>query len=956
MDNLNLLAEHHKGIIMGHLNVRSLWNKFDLINTTFSGSCFDIIGMSETWLSSHYGDTILDIDSYSLYRLDRQTLNVQNNIKKGGGVCLYVKKSLNVTNTHLERLCTSNTDIECQWIEIVNLNQRNIMICNAYRPPQGNVENFISYLESCLENIDFSIYDVFIMGDINIDFLDNQNVHTKKLKEFLTQTGLTNLIKKPTRFSSNKNSLIDHIYTNSNVILSYGVLDINVSDHEMVYVVRKKPKVSYVTSKFEGRSYRNYNRERFIDDLNQQDWGNYNTLDDPNEIWSKFYNNVIQSIDIMCPLKTYNIKKIKEIWVTNEMLELIHNKDLALRKAKRTKLSEDWKIARRLRNDCVSMVRKAKADYIQNELHENISDSKKFWKQIKNIIPNQSGGGDRIKLVNHENGNTIKEADTADFINNFFTNVGPNLSRDMNKEWRYQGTVADRHLSDIILNTEEILKFTKEINIYKSSSVPHLSTKILKEAFMSQLPRLQYLFEQILKSCTFPLIWKMATVIPLKKAGNSNLVTNLRPISLLPLPSKIFEKIIHNRLIHHLEVNQYLDINQGGFRKNNSTINTAVRFTNDIFNAINSRYLTLSTFIDMAKAFDTVNHVILLKKMELLGITGNILKLIRSYLSDRSQSTIANGITSRPQSVVCGIPQGSTVGPLMFIIYINDIASILKYCKYQMYADDTVLYLSGKEIGSATEKICTDLSSFKNWCDMNKLTINVKKTKYVIYGLKSQIKDIRAHRLYIDEQVLDRVNSYKYLGVTLDACLTYNRHIENCLNIASHKLFLLSKVRKYITFEASLRIYKTMILPIIEYGDILYDGSNHKLLSRIQTLQNRCLRICNFEPYHVPVIYLHEIAQIAKLNYRRNMHLLLFMFKQKTNMNIVNIRIVHTRAHDAVLFNTERPQSEKYKNNVLYKGAVLWNQLSVPERNFHSYENFKKHLKKLSLAKTIPNI
>ena len=225
-------------------------------------------------------------------------------------------------------------------------------------------------------------------------------------------------------------------------------------------------------------------------------------------------------------------------------------------------------------------------------------------------------------------------------------------------------------------------------------------------------------------------------VIPLKKSGNSNRVTNLRPISLLPLPSKILEKIIHSRMIHHLEINNYLDINRGGFRKNNSTVNTTVKLTNDIFHAINRRTLTLATFIDMAKAFDTVNHSILLKKLSKLGFSGNLIKLLENYLINRKQRTLANGITSQSHNISWGIPQGSTVGPLLFILYINDIGSILNYCKYQLYADDTVLYLSD-EITNATRRLNDDLSNFKNWCNQNKLTINVKKTKYVLFGLKS---------------------------------------------------------------------------------------------------------------------------------------------------------------------------------------------------------------------------
>ena len=488
------------------------------------------------------------------------------------------------------------------------------------------------------------------------------------------------------------------------------------------------------------------------------------------------------------------------------------------------------------------------------------------------------------------------------------------------------------------------MKLCEGIKTYKASSIAGLSSRILKDAFIFQINRLKYIFDQILKTGIFPSDWKCATIIPLKKVANTNLVTDLRSISLLPLPSKIFEKLIHSRLIDHLETNKYLDVNQGGFRKNNSTINTSVVFTNDIFNAINTRMITLATFVDMAKAFDTVNHAILLSKLELLGISGNILVLLRNYLTNRKQATMANGIISKSSYITCGIPQGSTVGPLLYIIYMNDVYTSLKYCKYKLYADDTVIYISGNS-ELDTPKLCADLSMFKKWCDQNKLTLNIKKTKYVTFGLKSQTRKIVNHTVSIGDIRIDRVHSYKYLGITLDTNMNFKKHVENCIKSASYKTFLLSKVRKYIAFDAAVRIYKTMILPLIDYGDVLYHETNSILLHKLQTLQNRCLRTCTYKNYHIAVTDLHEICSVRLLKLRRIMHLKLFMFKQKGNNEIVNNRQVFTRLHDATLFVTNRPNSEKYKINVFYKGALIWNSMTVQERSIETYEELKRYLK-----------
>ena len=241
---------------------------------------------------------------------------------------------------------------------------------------------------------------------------------------------------------------------------------------------------------------------------------------------------------------------------------------------------------------------------------------------------------------------------------------------------------------------------------------------------------------------------------------------------------------------------------------------------------MNCREVTLACFIDMAKAFDTVNHDILIQKSK-LGIKNLLLSWIKNYLTQRKQCPFVNGNTSTLADILCGVPQGSILGPLFFIIHVNDIANILTTCKHLLYADDTVIYKTGA-VNQSTCHLEYDLQNFKKWCDRNQLTMNIKKTKYITFGLKSQTRKIINQELLLDGFKIDKVISYKYLGITLDLNLNFNKHIENCLKLISHKTYLLGKIRRYINRHTAMTIYKTMILPIMEYGDILYDGANQK--------------------------------------------------------------------------------------------------------------------------------
>ena len=425
---------------------------------------------------------------------------------------------------------------------------------------------------------------------------------------------------------------------------------------------------------------------------------------------------------------------------------------------------------------------------------------------------------------------------TADYINQFFTGIGPKLAQQYNKLWSFKGFETDKTLNNIETDIMEIIKLCKDININKSSGVNHLSSEILRDALLAVPIKLVELFNLSFDSSEIPNEWKIAKVTPLPKAGNSTDVGNLRPVSILPLPSKLIEKIVHNRIYTYCNDNNLLDDKQGGFRPKHSTISTTTFFINELYSAMNSNEITIAVYIDALKAFDTVNHKILLDKLKYFGIRGKCVGWLRDYLNNRKQCTVANDVLSKP--ITCGVPQGSVCGPLLFLLYINDIARSLNKCKVSLYADDTVLYYSSNNLNQARMAVQADLNNLNNWCNENKLTINCKKTKYCVYGMRTVVKKSKSIDMILSLNgiLLERVCSYKYLGFILDDQLNFNKHMSGVVSTVSHKLYLLARIRRYITKEACVLIFKTMVLSVLEYGDIIYAGATKSNLDKLDKL------------------------------------------------------------------------------------------------------------------------
>lgn len=363
----------------------------------------------------------------------------------------------------------------------------------------------------------------------------------------------------------------------------------------------------------------------------------------------------------------------------------------------------------------------------------------------------------------------------------------------------------------------------------------------------------------------------------------------------------------------------------------------------------------LAAFADLAKAFDSLDRHLLLKKLDLYGIRGIFLKLLTSYLTDRMQQVILNGTISDTKPIDFGVPQGSILGPLLFIIFVNDLPLHNFDCRILIYADDTVLYFRHANLKLATETIQNDLDLFNDWCLFNRLSLNIKKTKLMLFvdNKRRKVDQNSMPKIGISGKSLDYVNNYTYLGVKLDDCMNLQAYFSEVISRLQHKIVMLCKIRPFIDTNTALIIYKTHILSQLEYGSIFIDNLPVNYLNKLQRLQNRCLRICNFVDKDTSNYELHVMSKLLPLRLRRKKAISTFMFKKIRRSPEILLEPIRAgnRSNNKRLIRLLMPKTKRFKTSLSYAGYQWWNNLPEDLRMNNDINSFKKCLCKYMYEK-----
>ena len=453
----------------------------------------------------------------------------------------------------------------------------------------------------------------------------------------------------------------------------------------------------------------------------------------------------------------------------------------------------------------------------------------------------------------------------------------------------------------------------------------------------------------------FPDDWKLARVTPIFKKGKKDDMDNYRPISVISVVAKIFEKLIFEQLYEYLNNNNLIAASQSGFRPLHSTLTALMEATDKWSINIDNGLLNGVIFIDLKKAFDTIDQTILLQKLQMCGVDQNGIKFFESYLSNRSQRCCVNGELSDAVKITCGVPQGSNLGPLLFLIYINDLPNCLKRASPRMFADDTNISIAAKSVAELDLMINSEMKNLHQWLITNRLSLNVAKTKFMIIGSRQRLLVHNDHiSIEIDGKAIERVYETKSLGLQIDEHLTWARHVENVSKKIASAIGALKRVRQFIDTDTALKIYIALIQPYFDYCSAVWDGLNITLNDKLQKLQNRAARIITKSRYDTSSSELFGKLGWDNLLVRRKKHRAILMFKTVNDLTPHYLReLFQSRSTGYNLRNSEntlfvaKPRTNYGKRSFSYSGAVLWNELPQNMRAIGSLNQFKREIDNL---------
>lgn len=926
---------HHLSIV--HYNVQSLMNKTDVLQAELSN--FDILSFTETWLSDSISNSDIEFTSFKTpERKDRSTDN-------HGGVIVYIKDSLH----HRRRQDLELAGIECIWVEIF-LRTKRVLLGVFYRPPSSNVQYDAAIEDSIHLAVDTGIEDIVVTGDFNRNMLCPKA--SQKIISLCTNFGMSQCVDSPTHFTENSCSLIDlMLISNPRNLLYCKVVDPclsqNIRYHCPIVAFLKftKPRVASLKRHIYLYDQGDYDSLRSA--VADTDWDScYHNEIDTYAI--NFTNQLLDLIRQYIPNKTVNIHPNEPPWLTSEIKAKIRKRRRLFRRAKMSNNPQHWNKFRELRNNIVVLIRLAKSNHI-SKLTEKIKSesisSKGWWSLLKQFIGCSKSA--TIPPLRDDNNIFTDAKDKANLLNSFFCRQ--TVVDDTNKAVPnidiYHGNAV---LSSIELSPADVYTLLHGLPTSKASGPDGISNRILRETANELSVPLCSIFNYSLSRGAVPRCWKQANVCPIFKAGDPSVPSNYRPISLLSSLSKVLERLVFKHLYNHFLDNSILSPLQSGFVPGDCTTNQLTYLYNTFCQGLDNGKEIRVVFCDVSKAFDRVWHQGLIKKLSSAGISGSLLEWFQSYLKDRQQRVLLPGALSEWGSIKAGVPQGSILGPLLFLLYINDITVDIS-TNIRLFADDTSLYIIVDDPVTDSQRLNFDLQCITDWADKWLVNFNPSKTESLIISRKLN-RPVHPP-LNMKNQTIEEVIQHKHLGVTIANDCKWHAHIVNITTKAMFRINIMKKL-KFILDRRSLEIiYMSFIRPILEYCDVVWNNCTQYEKDKLENIQLEAARVVTGTTKLVALHHLYSETGWETLQSRRNQHSLTLFYKMKNDLApryLANL-IPDQRNPGYNLRNNNiqipRFRTTLYSESFLPATIRMWNELDTNAQNSPSVTAFKNAIR-----------
>lgn len=818
-----------------YTNIDSFNNKRQELLARVSQIKPDIIGVTEVNPKNAKWDLTMEdinLEGYTAY------VNL-----RGRGVVLYVKQTL-----HSSEMDNNKEECDSVWCKVKLLNDDNLIVGVVYRSPNLNENQNNQLITSISKIVESKPSHLMIIGDFNhpginwIDQTSEGSLQERCFIESFRDWFMWQHCNQPTRYRSEQQAnILDLVMTNEENMVDNIMYNepIGKSDHSCLNWVFK----CYAQERMTKVVKYSFDRADFDEmrvDLGSNDWDGILQSKSVNEQWKTISEKITKAMNTYVPHRSFTNnenRRRQPPWMNNRVMAKIKRKHSTFERYKLTKEGKEYVEYVKSRNSAKTEIRKAVKEYEQEIAKIAKKNPKAFYRHVNNKLKTRPGIGD----LQMDDGSEVVDAQLkANVFNQYFSSVY--TVEDLNSVPLYEAREGDK-ISSVEVTEEEVIKLLKNLQPDKSPGPDSIHPRILKECATQIAGPLTTLFHTSLREGKIPEAWKEANVSPIFKKGSRIKADNYRPISLTSVCCKLLERFVRNSLLKHMLDNKYMSDKQHGFVSGRSCTTQMLKVVDKITEMLDLGGSVDMIYLDFAKAFDTVPHRRLIKKLESYGVNGSLLDWIRDFLEGRKQRVVVDGMFSEWAGVLSGVPQGSVLGPILFVCYINDLPQEITSFLY-MYADDTKMFRESSEEVDR-EALQKDLDKLSEWTSEWQLKFNVEKCKVMYFGGSRNKKGEYCMSQLENNKVitLQETTLEKDLGIWLTNDLKSHDHVVNAVKKANQILGLIRRTFSYFDCQLVKQLFVSLVRPHLEYGNVVWNPYLRKDIDMIERVQHRATRL-----------------------------------------------------------------------------------------------------------------